>query len=270
MTSSITYKHQANIGDIIAVMAGIKSIWEQMDSRAIFCQEVNFQVEYAKKAPHPTTHNGNKVTVNNSMFHMMKPLMLSQPYIEDFVEYSDQKIIVNLDVIRDKCFVNMPNLMIQSWTLLAFPDMACDLSQPWVDVEANDTIKNKVLINFTERYRIEWMDYKFLRKYEEHLIFSGTAYEHNLFCNLWGLNIPYLNVDDFLDLAKCAKGCAFFLGNQSFAWNLCNAIGVPRLLEMSPIAPNCQPFVGKDNFGFYHQNAAQYLFKRLFDKYIIH
>lgn len=269
MGNPITYKHQANIGDIIAVMAGIKSIWGQTGSRAIFCQEVNFQVEYAKNAPHPTLHNGKKVTVNKAMFDMMKPLMLSQPYIEEFVEYKDQGIIVNLDVIRDKCFVNMPNLMIQCWTLLAFPDMACDLSETWIDVKANETLKNKILLNFTERYRVEWMDYKFLKKYEKHLVFSGTQHEYNLFCGSWGLKIPYIQAEDFLDLAQCAKGCGFFFGNQSFTWNLCNAMGVPRLLEMSPIAPNCQPYVGKDNFGFYHQNAAEHLFQRLFDKFII-
>lgn len=260
----IIFGHRANAGDVISVMAGIKQVCKKLNEKAIFVQRLNWPGHYYDGAVHPVTHEGEMVCMNKSIFDILRPLMLSQDYIEDFQVYENQKITIDLDVIRDKCFTNIPYGMIQSWTMLAYPDMACDLSKPWVNVEKQDLIKDKVVINFTERYRNETIDYSFLKKYEPHLIFSGTSKEYGLFYRKWGLDIPYLAVTDFLDLAQCVKGCRFFLGNQSFLWNLANAMSVPRILELSAMAPNCQPFIGEDNFGFYYTKAAQYYFERLF------
>jgi hypothetical protein len=43
-------------------------------------------------------------------------------------------------------------------------------------------------------------------------------------------------------------------------------MGVPRILEMFPQAPNCQPFVGKHNYGFLQQLPLEYYFEMLYNK----
>lgn len=260
---SIVFKHSCNAGDLIASLAGIKQVCENLNQRAIILQQLHRPGNYYEGAVHPVTHEGEMVCMNQQIFDMIKPLVLSQPYVDSFEVFTDQKITVDLDVIRDQCFVNMPNGMIQSWVMLAFPDMACDLSKPWIKAKKDNAAAGKGVLNYTERYRSKFMNYSFLKKYENDLVFTGTEKEHRLFCGLWDLNLPYLQVNDFLDLAQCLRGAKFVAGNQSMVWNLANAMGVPRILEMCHYAPNCQPFVGEDNFGYYHQGAAEYYFERL-------
>lgn len=263
---AIIFGHRANAGDVIACMAGIKQVCETYKEKALFVQRLNFPGHYYDGAVHPVTHEGEQVCMNQGIFDMLRPLLLSQSYIEDFVINDGQKITVDLDVIRDKCFVNIPYGAIQTWPMLAFPDMATDISKPWIVVEKQDLLKNRVVINFTERYRNETVNYSFLKKYEPDLIFAGTSKEYGLFYRKWGLDIPYLAVDNFLDLAQSIAGARFFVGNQSFCWNLANAMGLPRILEMSGMAPNCQPFIGENNFGYFHTASAKYHFEQLFNK----
>lgn len=262
---AIIFKHGCNVGDLIASLPGIKQVCENLGERALIYQQLDVKAIYYEGATHPVTKDGDMVCMNKTMFDMVKPLILSQPYIQDFAEYTDQRITVDLDVIREKCFVNMPFGMIQSWVMMAYPDMATDLSHPWIDVKSDPLMEGKILINFTERYRNHGIGYGFLKKYEPHLVFAGTDKEHYLFAMKWGLELPLLKVDNFLDLAQCIKGAKFMAGNQSANWNIANAMGVPRVLEICSFAPNCQPFVGENNFGYFHQKAAEYYFDRLFN-----
>jgi hypothetical protein len=264
---SITAKHSANIGDLIASLAGLRQYWYDTQERFVYCQQLNVESVYFQDAQHPTKDNGKQVMCNRSMFEMIKPLLLAQPYIEDFVEYVGQKVVINLDKIRGETFVNMPGTAIQSWYFYAFPDLATDISQAWIHVPNSfniyDKYADKILINFTCRYRNNFIDYFFLKEHQDKLIFTGTEQEHKDFCAAWNIEIPLLVVEDFLELAKIMKQCKFFLGNQSFCWNLANAIGVPRIVECFQLAPNCVPFVGKDNYGFYHQGGLEYYFNKL-------
>lgn len=266
-------KHLANLGDIVAVMAAMRRYWEVTGRKVILSQVVNTPAAYYQGAVHPTTNDdGTQVCVNNAMFEMMKPLVESQKYMAKMEKYEGQSIHLDFDVIRGKTFVGMPNLMIQSWIMYAYPDLACDLSKPWIElpeVKNHHVIKqvrNKVILNFTERYRNHVIDYYFLKKYAPNLVFAGTEREHFKFCNQWALAIPRLDVKNFLDYAYAIKHCRFLLGNQSLGWNLSQAMGTPRILEICQYAPNCQPFIGADSYGFYHQVGVEYYFRVLFDK----
>ena len=264
----ITVKHLANAGDIIAVLAGLKEIHRKYGKKIIFYQWLNVQAQYYQGASHPILDsNGNMVCMNKTTFDMMKPLMLAQDYIEDFREWQGEKVHVDLDIIRNKLFVNMPFGMIQSWIMMAYPDMACDLSKSWLNVSASDKYKDKIIINFTERYRNTMISYFFLKEHQQDLVFTGTEKEYKAFCELWSIDVPRIELTNFLELAEYIKGCRFFMGNQSSGWNMANAMGVPRIVEMCQFAPNCQPFVGEYNYGFYHQDALQYYFNELKEKF---
>lgn len=265
-------KHGCNLGDIIASLAAVKRFYDVTKRKVIFCQVIDLKAAYYPGATHPTQNSvGEMVCLNTPMFEMMKPLIDSQEYIQEFVKYEGQPINLDFDVIRGKTFVNMPKMMIQSWLMFAFPDLAYDLSKTWLTLPKKSHpiqkhTKGKVVINFTERYRNTIMDYYFLKNYAPDLIFSGTEREHWLFCNQWGLNIPRLEVKDFLELAYALQGARFLLSNQSFQWNLCTALGVARTLELAEYAPNCQPFVGENNYGYYHQAGNEYYFKKLYNE----
>lgn len=266
-------KHSVNLGDLIACMAAIKKYYDVTKRQVIISQSIGTLAAYYQGASHPTKNEaGEHVCMNAKMWDMVKPLIESQYYVHSFEKYEGQKIDLDFDVIRGKTFVNLPNGMIQSWIVFAFPDLACDLSKPWITIEGKapkhitKQVGGKILINFTERYRNSIMDYFFLKNYTDDLIFSGTEREHFLFCNQWQLNIPRIETNDFLDLAYAVRDARFTIGNQSFLWNLCEALKSPRILEMCSFAPNCAPMIGEDSYGYYHQVGAEYYFRKLYNQ----
>lgn len=267
-------KHSVNLGDIIAALPACKKYYEVTKNKIIFSQQVNQRAAYYEGAIHPTKdEQGNAVCVNEPMWKMMKPLVESQEYIHAFERYEGQQFDLDFDVIRGKTFVGLPNLMIQSWIMYAFPDLDINLANPWIhlpDVK-NHPIKKQVngraIINFTQRYRNDQMDYYFLKSYSPNLIFAGTEQEHYLFCTRWNLDIPYLRVKDFLEYAYAIKYSRFLLGGQSFGWNIAQGLGTPRIIELCRYAPNCQPFVGENSVGFFHQVSLEYYVKTFFNKF---
>lgn len=289
---TITYLHSCNAGDLICALPGIREIYRKYGKKAVIYQQLDIPGHYMQGLVHSVKdEKGIQVTMNQKIFDMLRPLLLSQEYIEDFQVHTDQEIAVDLNAIREglvvddlhpekppklmapKRFVNIPNGALPSWTMLGYAPMACDISEPWIElakkkVAVYDTfiMPDKILINRTERYLNKNINYSFLKNYQEDLIFTGTEKEHFAFCKEFGLNFPRLEVDDFLDLAHAMKNCRFFVGNQSFPWNLANAMGVPRVLEMFALAPNCQPFIGKDNYGSYRPDHLEYYIDMLYNR----
>lgn len=267
---TVIVKHYANIGDLISTLAGLKSYAESKNRTLVYCQQLNVVGDYLGQ-PHPTKDKDDKMVMcNQQMFDMIKPLLLAQKYISDFQIFNGQEIDIDLDVIRTKVFVNIPHQSIQQWPIMAFPELACDLSKTWIAVPntyyLDYDLKDKVILNFTERWRNPSISYYFLKKYQRSLIFSGTENEHKLFCESWELDMPYLEVSDFLYLAVALKKCKFLLSNQSFMFNLSFAMHTPHILELFQNADNCQTFIGKDSYGFLHQTSVEYYFDLLMNK----
>lgn len=279
-------KHFANIGDMIASLAGLKSYYQNTQRKIIYCQQLNVPADYYPGAVHPVLDDRDKTTMvmcNQKMFDMVKPLLMSQEYIQDVEVFTGQPINFDLDVIRKKINVNIPHQAIQQWTFMAYPDLAADLSQAWVDIPEVDIsncslshpslltqtipiedLENKVIVNFTERYRNAHLHYFWLQEFQDKLIFSGTNKEYKLFTEQWQLyNVPYLNINNFLELAYIIKKVKFLLSNQSFQWNLSMAMKTPHLLELCDGAPNCQAFFYKKSLAYLHQAAIKYYFEFL-------
>lgn len=268
-----TARHSVNLGDLIAVMGCCKKYYEITGRKIKILQQKNMPAAYYQGATHPTTlPDGTMVTMNDFTFNMVKPLIESQEYIHSFEEYVGQKIDLDFNVIRGKTFVNMPHGAITNWLSFAFPDLAFDLSLPWVTLTGKcpanikKQVKNKVILNFTERYRNGILDYFFLKNYSADLIFAGTEREHFLFCNQWQLTIPRLEVNSFLESAYALKESRFLLSNQSFLWNTAEALKTPRVLEVCQYAQNCINGIGADSYGYFHQVGAEYYFRTMYNK----
>lgn len=267
-------RHSVNLGDLVAAMGACKKYYELTGRKVKILQQKNMPAAYYAGATHPTvSQDGTMVTMNDFTFNMVKPLIESQEYIHSFEEYNGQHIDLDFNVIRGKTFVNLPHGAITNWISFAFPDLAFDLSQPWITLNGKcpahikKQVKGKVIINFTERYRNAILDYFFLKKYAPDLIFAGTEREHWLFCSQWGLSeVPRLEVNSFLESAYALKESRFLMANQSMLWNTAEAIKTPRVLEVCQYAQNCINGIGADSYGYLHQVGAEYYFRTLYNK----
>lgn len=267
------FYHAVNPGDLIAAMGAIKSFYEKTGRKAIVSQSVTQKAAYYQGAVHPTVNElGENVCCNDYMWDMLKPLIESQEYVESFEKYSGQRIDIDLNIIRGKTFVNMPQGPIQGWIPLAFPDLHFDISKPWMKVKGKcpkkifSQVNGKIILNFTERYRNVNIDYFFLKNYAPDLIFAGTDKEHWLFCNQWGLSIPRLEVNDFHELAHAIMASRFILGNQSMCINIAYALGKMRITELCSYAQNVIHMVGDHCYGFFYQTGVEYYFRDLYRK----
>jgi len=265
-------KHSVNLGDLYAAMGALKKYHDITKRKLIVSQVVGTIAAYYPGAEHPTKNaEGQPVCMNDQMWEMVKPLIESQEYVHSFEKYEGQVIDLDLDVIRGKTNVNLPHGAIQGWIPLAYPDLAFDLSNPWIVLngECPEKIKKqvngKIILNFTERYRNNLMDYFFLKNYTSDLIFAGTEKEYWLFCNKWQLTIPRLEIDNFLELGYALKESRFLLSNQSQIWNLAEAIKTPRILEVCNFAQNCITGVGEHSYGYFYQTGAEYYFRVLYN-----
>ncbi len=264
-----TFKHLCNPGDLIAAMAAMKGYHRETGRKVRVLQQIDVPANYYPSAVHGTvSSDGAMVCMNQHIFDMIKPLVESQEYIDSMEVFTGQDVEIDLDVIRKKFFVNLPHGQIQAWVFLAYPDLAWDLSKDWITLPETDLpvvnfIKDKIILNFTERYRNGIIHYHFLKKYQKQLVFAGTEKEYFLFTNKWRLDIPRLDVKDFLELAYAIKNCKFLLCNQSFQYNCSYAMHTPHILELCEFAANCPTFTYENSYGFYHQVNLEYYCHRL-------
>lgn len=262
----ITYKTSSPAGDLISFLAGIKKIWEDTGNKGIIYHRLEMEGASYPGASHPFKNKqGDVICFNNEMFKMMKPLICSQEYIEDYCVYTGQLIDVDFDKVRLEVFTNQPLGSLNRWPFYVWPQMACDLSMPWLFVSRENRFGNKIIINFTERYRNPTVNYFFLKKWEKDIVFVGLPHECKIFNEKWGLCIPYFKPDNFYYLATAISGCKFFLGNASFCFQLAEALKVPRILETFQYAPNVIP-TGINAYDFYHQESLEYYFDKLVKK----
>ena len=214
-------KHSVNIGDLWGAMGAVKRYCELINKKIIISQLCNLPAAYYPNATHPTLNEGVMVTMNDSMWDMCKPLVEHQPYIHSFEKYSGQKIDVDFDAIRQKVFVNLPHGALPAWIPYAYPDLQFDISKAWIFVKGKcppkikKQVNRKIIINFTERYRNHLIDYNFLKTYAPDLIFAGTEREHFIFCQRWQLNIPRLEVNNFLELGYAIRDARFTLSPRT-------------------------------------------------------
>ena len=259
-TNSIIFKTSGTSGDLIYWLSCVKRAYELYGKKAIIYQYLDMPAYLYEGATHP--YGG--VMMNQYAFDMLRPLLLAQDYIEDFRVWKGEPFMIDMDKVRVMKPL-MPYGNIIKWLGYCYGDIMPDVGKQWINPTYRKTT-GKILINRTSRYQNQWINYFFLKEYEEHLLFAGLEEEAIRFCKHWGLNIPHLKVDNFLELAGAINSCRFFIGNQSMCFALAEAMKVPRILEVCPFAPNVDP-VGADAYDFLYQEYFEYYVKDLSKKF---
>lgn len=260
MGKYITIKHSYNAGDLIALMAGAKSLFEKFKKKVIIYQVIDFPAFYYNGAVSPINDkDGYNVCMNIDMYERLKPLIEYQKYIKAFLIYKGEEIDFNIDLTRDSRMIPMPAGLLHHYAFSVFPEMSCDLSIPWIEVpkEEFDPI-NKFIINRTQRYTNAYINYYFLKSYKDKFVFLGLESEKDIFCKSFDIeDLPILKTNNFLQLATIMKHFIGGIYNQSFIWHLADSMKLPRVLELCPQFPNTFP-TGANGYAFYNQKALEY------------
>ncbi len=256
--------HFGNTGDVIASLPAIREFYRKSGVKPTLYLVKDHPAVYYDGCIHPIKDdNGNHVSLNQTMVNMLIPLLKQQDYIQDVKEYKDEDIDVNLSFIRDT-FCNIPYGDIRRWYFYPFPDLACDLSDKYINVPDSpaDLAKGKIIICRTERYLNDRIDYSFMKPEEENILFAGTKDEYNIFCRQFKLDIKRLEVKDFLELAQAIKQAKFLISNQTMIFQIAEGMGTPRVVELCHFAPNVVP-TGVKAYDFYSQYSLEYYFNYL-------
>lgn len=266
--NTISIKHSYNLGDAITILPGLQKIYMETGRKTIFMQRLDLPAYYYDEAVHPTKDkDGQQVCMNEAAFNMLKPLLEAQVYIHSVVVWQGEKVDIDFDQSRDRKAVPMPYGSIHHWPWFIAPELSCDLSVPWIYVELSEvlaTMSDYVIINRTARYQNPYIHYFFLKKHEASLLFVGTVEEYHDFRGKWKLlNLNYLSVQDFYELAVILCSCKGFIGNQSFAWHVADAMKIPRVLEYCSVFPNTHP-TGANGEAALYQEALELYVEKLF------
>jgi hypothetical protein len=272
-------------GDLINFLPGIKHVCERDNKKAVIM--LGLDIEW--QSPWAQTRK-DKSTLTMETMDSLKPLLLSQDYIEDVVswqevdkvgysmwcsffkmlrtpgeimEFHNQyfKHIVDLDKIY-----LVPNIIphgnIHRWPWYCYPDMACNLAEPWLFVEPDEGLGDYIVVNRTLRARNKNIDYSFLKPFQDKIMFVGLVDEWIEFCKDNDMEVRHHQASDILTLATIIRSSRFFIGNQSLCFALAEAMKVPRILEVCPELPNVVPS-GDKAYDALFTSTMEYYFNEL-------
>jgi len=134
-----------------------------------------------------------------------------------------------------------------------------DLSKLWID-SVEPKYLSDIIINRTTHYHDkEEINWHLLEPFKDRCKFVGYPKEYKCFIQTYKIDIEFYQVQDALELAQVIRGSKFFVGNQSAAFAIAEAIKHPRFLEVCYTFDNCQPH-GEDGY--------TYLTNDLINKYL--
>lgn len=208
---------------------------------------------------------GEPVMMNRQVYDALSPLLLAQDYIEDFREWDGDNVDFNFDALREQP-TTMPGGQINRWPMYIWPDMATDLSQPWLTKPtiSDSRVKGKILINRTERYNNILISYNFLKQYGDNVMFIGLPNEHEVFCKQNKLDIPRVYISDYWQIAMALSSCKVYIGGQSSIFQVAEGLKIPRVLEVCNSIPNVIGS-GTGFYDFLTQRALEYYCDKLYN-----
>ncbi len=253
------FMHKGSIGDCWAALPAMRQYYKNSGKKCLLYLANGQRATYYDGATHPTTNElGEMVMLNEQMINMMIPLFKAQECIADCKIWNGELIHIDLNKFRDT-FVNMPNGCLSRWQFYTWHDLACNLSEVWMTTPDTDTdfAKGKIIVTRSERYNNPQINYRFLSKYENDILFVGTELEYQIFKLRFNLKIERLEIKNFLELAQALKQCKFHISNQTQAFQISQGLKIPRVLELCNFAPNVIPY-GDNAFDFYSQMSCEY------------
>ena len=170
-----------------------------------------------------------------SKIDIIKPLLMSQPYIKDVRIYNGEHVDWTSEDFRSGWVQNDHTLAgnhakhaLDKGFISSLPD----LSQPWLfGIKPSEETKGKIVINRSPRYNNPYFQWKkVVEFYGDDLIFIGLDHEHRAFCDAYGV-VKFRATANMLEAAELIVGCDLFIGNQSSCMTIAEGLKHPRIQE---------------------------------------
>lgn len=243
--------HSGNIGDVLYACAFLKAYWQKMGKR------IDLHLLTDQKCLYVVEHPLKNIRMSAKMAEQLRPVLEAQPYIGRVTigPKDPERVDLPLDAFRELP-INLKCGLIQGWYQLC-SDLWLDLFAPWITAEKLPQYEDTLVVSRTARLRSEFIDYKFLNKYADKMLFLGLPEESERFKQETGINCRYLTVDRLDTMVNIIHSCRLFIGNQGFAYTVAESVKCPRLLESNTLAPNNYPLSPNGRIAlFQHQFEA--------------
>jgi hypothetical protein len=250
----IRLSHSGNAGDIIYALPTIEAIRKFTNVRIELYLRLGQPLILSGYNSHPL---GN-VMLNQKMAEMLIELLRPQPYIDHIEIHTDQLIDIDLDYFRAGG-IPLDKGNIARWCSY-LTGVNPVLWKSWLTVEPDKSYANTIVMARSERYRNYTVNYKFMNKYPD-IAFIGVESEYNDIKKTLP-HIRWVQVNDFMEMARIIAGAKFFMGNQSFPYSIAEGLKVPRILETSFEVINVVP-EGNDGYDFFFQEHLESLVSML-------
>ncbi len=248
----VSCKHSGNAGDVIYALPAVRELG--CAAGAVLKLELDVPLR-DKSIRHPL----GAVQLNRKMYDMLAPLLSAQSYIRRLeVHERGSAVDYDLDSFRDAPLL-IDRLGISRWYFYMF-GLAADLSRPWLTVEPDRTYAGCIVVARSFRYRNLALSHGFLEGRGD-VVFVGLRDEYEDFKR----QVPsarWVEVRDFLELARIVAGARLFIGNQSFPYSLAEGLKVRRVLELDPGMPNVVP-AGEHAYDVLFQKQFEHVVAKL-------
>ena len=244
----LSFLHSGRIGDVIYSLPTIKEL-----SKSHKCK-LYVQIEKPILGPYESSR---KVFINKRCGDLILPLLRNQDFLDTVNIYKDEKIDINLNLFRD-IPINLCFFQPRYYSHICGVNI--NVENTYLSIKPHDSIKNKIIVSRSPRYRNAFLNYKFLKN-TKNLLCIGLKEEFQDLKREIN-NLEFYDCKDFLEMAEIIKASKFYVGNMCLQYVISDALKVPRLLEASPDNPIHFP-IGKDAFDAHHQIHFEKFFAKL-------
>lgn len=215
------FSHSGKIGDLIYSLNFCKACSDNA--------QFDFNIQINQKHQFNTLERDDIMLSMNAAKYI-KPLLNSQPYIRNVT--INEKVpdkFIDL-IIFKKHVLNLSSGDLRSFYYEISPNfLDMDFSIPIIKVDADYSLKNKVIVVLSERYVPAKIDFKELEPFKDSLVLIGTKQEHERFEKKY-FNIEYRKVENALQFARLAKGSKGVLSNLNGNYAIAEQMKIPRIL----------------------------------------
>jgi len=246
--------HSGNIGDVIFSCLFLNAFWQKFGRPVRVHLRTNVPVRYT--VDHPL----KSILMNDKMAQALRLLLLKQPYVAG-VTVGNEKVDATWDLDRFRGLpIDFRTGVIPGYFQLC-TDLYLNAFAPWVYVPDLSSID--IIVSRTSRLNSEYINYKFLKKYQDRITFLGIQEEYERFSFETGIKCRYHQTWDFVEIASMIKSCRLFIGNQGFLYTLAESLKCPRVLESNTIAPNNYPMSNNGRMAIFQSQFESFVHEML-------